>query len=52
MDHCRPGKTTQTDEFAGQTDTQFSLTGWVPLGSLSGMSLKPTVIVPLVSNRD
>jgi hypothetical protein len=52
MEICRPGNTSQTEGFAGQTDTQFTLTGWVPMGSLSGMHLQRLAIVPLVSNRD
>jgi hypothetical protein len=52
MEICRPGNTSQTEGFAGQTDTQFTLTGWVPMGSLSGMHLQPLAVVPLVSSRD
>jgi hypothetical protein len=52
MEDCRPGNTSQTQGFASQTDTQFTLTGWVPMGSLCGMFLQPIAIVPLVPNRD
>jgi hypothetical protein len=52
MEDCRPGNTSQTSRFAGQTDKQFILTGWVPKGSLSGMLLQPSAIVRLISNRD
>jgi hypothetical protein len=51
MEHCRPGETVQTGGFAGQADTQFSLTGWGSVGILSGMIFQPVTIVALVRDE-
>jgi hypothetical protein len=51
MENCRPGDTSRTERFAGQTDAQFKVTGRAQQGSLSSIVFKTSALVPYVSIR-